>query len=329
MPRIKDWVTHCVIYLYQSENDADEGAKNGGTGFLVETPSAHKGLSYVTAVTNRHVIEEEHAPVIRLNTKDGQREILPVTEGMWRFHPAGFDIAAVLLGLSRDKYELNAVPERFFLSTELIDDFGIGLGDDLYLTGRFINHEGKQKNWPTVRFGTIAMMNNEEIVGYRDKPQESFLIEVRTIGGYSGSPAFVMLDNHRWAEHPNYKHLADRRHLQWLLGIEYGNFLVSSERVYYRRDGQFEQHEELVTRANTGISAVLPAWEILRAVHHEDFDKMRKESDKEISRKKAQSPVTLTGSGGKQKRKTRDIEISPIGREKFFEKLIKATERKN
>ncbi len=211
MPRIKNWVTYCVIYLYPSDQDADAGTKTGGTGFLVETPSEeHKGITYLTAVTNRHVIEEEHAPIIRLNTKDGPREILPLPEEMWRFHPDELDIAVAMLGITRSKYELTAVPERFFLSRELIDDFGVGLGDDLYLTGRFINHEGKQRNWPTVRFGTIAMMNNEEIIGYRGKPQESFLIEVRTIGGYSGSPAFVILSNSRLSR-PDRKYISGRR----------------------------------------------------------------------------------------------------------------------
>jgi hypothetical protein len=219
------------------------------------------------------------------------------------------------------------VPTKYFLTPLLLGNLGIGLGDDIYLSGRYINHEGKQRNIPTVRFGTIAMMNYEKIINPRDYPQESFLAEVRTIGGYSGSPVHVILPNDRWCEHPDYKHLSDQAHLQWLLGIEWCNIPLTAEPIYYRSKGKVHQHSKYFARMNTGMSGVIPAWKILDILRLPDLKKMRKEADEKLADQKATSPVRLTGSGEKLRRKNRDVEIPPISRDKFFGDLKKATKR--
>jgi hypothetical protein len=56
-------------------------------------------------------------------------------------------------------------------------------------------HEGRQKNSPTARFGNIAQMPNEPVIIKRFE-QECFLVEARSIGGYSGSPVFGQEDHH-------------------------------------------------------------------------------------------------------------------------------------
>src|SRR5271166_1331413 len=59
MPRIPDRYLDCVIYLYGSEADAEDGLQTGGSGFLVGVPTTDLTTNAVIlyAVTNRHVIE--------------------------------------------------------------------------------------------------------------------------------------------------------------------------------------------------------------------------------------------------------------------------------
>lgn len=67
----------------------------------------------------------------------------------------------------------------------------------MFVVGRFVNAEGRQKNLPTLRFGNIAQSPQEKIKQDRvfgSFEQESYLVEARTISGYSGSPVCVLLD---------------------------------------------------------------------------------------------------------------------------------------
>jgi hypothetical protein len=94
MPRISDVVQDSVIYLYPSADAARNGEHAGGTGLLVgwvesgvETP-----LEHVYAVTCAHVIEDG-GPVIRLNTKDGDWDVIELDKADWYQEPNDVDLA--------------------------------------------------------------------------------------------------------------------------------------------------------------------------------------------------------------------------------------------
>jgi hypothetical protein len=53
----------------------------------------------------------------------------------------------------------------------------------VFMVGRVITHEGKQKNLPSARFGNITMMPVEPLRHMRGINQESFVVEMRSIGG--------------------------------------------------------------------------------------------------------------------------------------------------
>jgi hypothetical protein len=47
------------------------------------------------------------------------------------------------------------------------------------MVGRFINHEGKQRNLPALRYGNIAMMPLEPIIQQETGiTQESFFVKI-------------------------------------------------------------------------------------------------------------------------------------------------------
>jgi hypothetical protein len=181
VPRIADAYLDCVVYLYPSEGDAEDGTRAGGSGFLVGIPS--QGLPqnfwFLYAVTNKHVIV--NSTVIRLNTKDG-KDIMPTARSAWQTHHAGDDLAACLISFDPANYKFNHVPRSIFLSRENVKALNVGPGDDVFVVGRFINHEGRQMNLPTARFGNIGQMPWEPIKQDDGFEQESFLVEATMDG---------------------------------------------------------------------------------------------------------------------------------------------------
>lgn len=74
MPPIQDYFLNVVIYVYESELDAKNGEKVGGSGFLFGVPSKRIEKSYhIYAVTNRHVAKHPNnpTPTLRINKKSG------------------------------------------------------------------------------------------------------------------------------------------------------------------------------------------------------------------------------------------------------------------
>ncbi len=105
VPRIDDNFLNCVVYLYPSVEAAEVGERFGGTGFLVHvTSTVSEDIGYTYCVTNSHIIREAASPVIRLNTKDGRTDILPLTQENWSHHQYGDDLAACPLSLNRPDY---------------------------------------------------------------------------------------------------------------------------------------------------------------------------------------------------------------------------------
>jgi len=167
MPRIRDEYLDCVLYLYASEADADAGKRTGGSGFWVGCPIA--GLrhppTFVYAVTNKHVIQNGNA-VIRLSTREGKKAIFATDESDWTFHPNDDDLA--VYSPTEETFDLphinmNFVRSEHILDVNLMKAANIGVGDDVFIVGRFINHKGKQRNLPTARFGCIGQMPWEPI----------------------------------------------------------------------------------------------------------------------------------------------------------------------
>ena len=311
VPRLRGELADCVAYLYPSALSAEQGVQAGGTGFLVGVRSeARPAIAYCYVVTNRHVVRGDpkdgtgKAPVVRLNTHDGGTDI--ITDAQWKDAPAGDDIAIASISFE-PTYKFRPVLLERFMTQKLMKELAIGWGDDLFLVGRFISHAGKQRNMPVARFGAIAMMPDEPIENEETKfQQESFLAELHTIGGFSGSPVFISLPKERYIEHPQYNSEEERKqsHRSWLLGIEWCN-------------ASFLER-------NTGMSGVIPAWKIADVIlNDEDFKMQRKRADEQEKAQIKKSGIKLTRATG-MSQKTRAPEREdridiPIPTRKQFE----------
>jgi hypothetical protein len=83
MPRLRDEILDCVVYLYRSYHEADEGIAIGGSGFALGMPcESLPGAAHIYAVTNKHVVENG-AIHIRLNTRDGKKVLMHAEQNDW------------------------------------------------------------------------------------------------------------------------------------------------------------------------------------------------------------------------------------------------------
>jgi len=292
MPRIDDQLLDSVVYLYPTVADAETALGVGGTGFLVCVPSPSlPGFFYRYAITNAHIITANPdegrpaAPVVRLNTQDGATDILPLTVNDWKC-ATGDDLAAAHLGrLDSAHFKFVLIPMEKFLTKELVTSLEIGPGDETFMVGRFINHEGQQRNLPAVRFGNIAMMPGEPIMNRESgQLQEAFLVETRSLPGYSGSPVFVhIIPGTRRPSDPPGAGAYGNPPGPWLLGVDYGHLPVWTKAVEkgHERDAVVPGRT-ISVESNSGQMCVVPAWKLRDLLYCEEFVARRQQSDDQI-----------------------------------------------
>lgn len=306
MPRTNDMLVRVAVYLYPSEQGAANATEAGGTGFIVRRPGkVVPWHDYV--ITNRHNIESE-ARFVRVNTHQ-KTEPIDIFEGDWACSTTD-DIAVCELPQHRMHYDYQPIPIEYLITKETARELSIGLGDDLFMVGRFINHDGKERNIPVLRFGTIAMMPIEPLV-VDDQPQESFLIEVRTMPGFSGSPVFVHMPAEARTKDPKFRpNVKDRAlleqfgYLEKCLGIEWCRLRGETVKTPMLNNATYD------IQLNTGMSGCIPAWKIVEFLEtNEKLVMKREQDDKKVLAREQQQAVEHTAA-----REMRQLTTPKIGK---------------
>jgi hypothetical protein len=313
VPRLDDRLLDCAVYLYKDLEDSARGSASGGSGFLLEVPNSpvlgppslkeasnlrgpNGSLFYV--VTNWHVVAQGFR-VVRFNTQDGRSDALPFDD--WEFHPTS-DLAAHHVAPSI-AYRYQAVPYSYLLKESWAHAYDVGVGDDVVSIGRFVNAEHRQRNAPVARFGNISMMPSErEPIPVRydlpsgsvTKPQVSFLIESRTLSGFSGSPVFLVtqpwelrdftlersLDLARrpaiWAQDPDH---SPGMPLMKLLGITWG-YLFGKRAAEFTVGGRSQAFTARIEN-NTGMMGVVPSWKLIELLNQPRLVRQREQIQEE------------------------------------------------
>lgn len=279
MPRIRDEYLNCVLYLYRSRHEAEEGINIGGSAFLVSVRCQHlphpAGFAY--AITNAHVIHAG-ACVVRVNTRDGRFDIFEFPKEMWHISETDDLAICVMPDFPPDKFTVRTIPRGMFVTERAVKDYNFGPGDEIILVGRFINQEGKERNIPSVRFGHISQMPFEPIE-YDGRLQDSFLCEVKSIGGFSGSPVFLAPISD--AGRPDGR---APPHPAWLLGVDWAHV----QNWEYAQDDHGRPIRHIRIPSNTGMMAVVPAWKLDAFLDHPLQLRFREmEEEKEVRRRRA------------------------------------------
>lgn len=291
MPRIPAEFLNGTFYLYRTADDARAGRDPGGTGFIVlynkpiweEQPP---GGPFFYGVTNWHVACASGLSVIRLNKKDGGTDVVEFGPEDWHFIPGRYDVAVVPLSVDIDVHQVAAVSVQSFCeraSPQL--GYSIGVGEDVFMIGLFVDHDGLTTNIPSARFGHISMLADARaaIKQPTGHSGESFVIDMHSRTGFSGSPVYVYrtfahdltngMFGHEFVAHGLREGLGGNsiqgrltfHGFLRLLGIHWGQF---PERWELKDQSRLrESSRDLITEGRyvegmSGMTCVIPAWDI-------------------------------------------------------------------
>lgn len=274
--RVPDPVRKCTVFVAH-ETKAKE-YQYLGTAFFVSRPIIKDHLNAVYCVTAMHVIDQINERsgsklMLRVNMVGGRAQWIETTLDSWRGHPiqANLDVAVTPFPLA-DEHDHLACPLSMFLDDERIKREGVGVGDEIFLSGLFSKHTGTERNIPIVRIGNIAAMPEEEIRS-QHWVMPAYLVEARSIGGLSGSPVFVQLGTSRITDGV-IKYAAQP--VFYLMGMMHGHWnSPSAEDIMIGEDAA-----ATTEKLNMGIAIVVPISKVLEVLNQPAF-KSLEESDAE------------------------------------------------
>ena len=281
--RVPDEVFKSVVFLGQRLRMSTlERQKLIGTGFVACVCEA--GREYRYLVTARHAVLQLQGGIqeVRANSQSGGGSINIQLTGQWWFHPSeegAVDVAVT--PFIHDDAEIAPIPITRFLTDEDIHEFYVGPGDEVSIAGLFTKFTGDAKNIPIVRRGSIAMLPDAKIphvhVGDRSTDIDAYLIEVRSVGGLSGSPAFVRAPiGVDYNVHTRSGQLrVARAHFQgdyFFLGLCQGHWEISPDK---KNRVDFPIAMEREDSINLGIAIVVPAKRIREVLYHPELVAMR------------------------------------------------------
>lgn len=266
LAKIPDEVRKCVAYLYYKTK---KNLEPMGTVFFVGYEIEHfenNSLFYLPcftyAITSRHVIEKIKERSVNACTYIVMNGVGETS--IWRQMPLSYwqfplgdrsDVAVIEIDINRCGGDHLCFPQRGFMPHDELEQWGIGPGDEVFISGLYTGRPGgRNNNIPIVRVGSIAAIP-AGIVHTRYSDVNAYLIEARSTGGLSGSPVFYSRDLHgRRFQNRGYEPPNAGRGLH-LLGYIEGH--------YDERDGG--------DKINTGIAIVVPAADVLAALNHPTF----------------------------------------------------------
>lgn len=256
--RIPDRIKECVCFLCVRTKDKLE---YGGTAFFVQAWSDKFGsdLSWTYLVTAKHCVERAMSRYGHLMARVNQQKsgaVLIDLSNKWVYHDQESSDVAVLEWSDDRPLEIATIRiPKGCATTTVVKDAHIGIGEDLFIAGLFTQRHGTQRNIPIVRTGVIASMSDEPLVDAGGMDYNAYLVEVRSIGGLSGSPVFVHIPPDRLltsAEMPKGAAL--------LLGVIRSHWDLTNE------ESAIDFALDFDAKLNMGIAAVTPIQEVVDIV---------------------------------------------------------------
>lgn len=269
--RIADEIAKSVGFV---SRDTDP-LRYAGTAFVVQVPGEETS-GWLHLVTAKHVADAVGADfVIGFNGKDAMPLFVKNAGVPWYFHPTEshcVDVAVIPFASSRiHDYDISPIPVGIFADEQRINEYDIGLGDEVFSVGLFTRYFGRSRLIPIVRTGNIAMMPEDPVPLGPFGLAEAYLVEGRSIGGLSGSPVFCRntVKMPGVDPHGHVKHVAGVGQIH-LLGLVHGHWDLPMH---------FSDSEK-AEAVNMGVSIVIPAKKILETLNGPDLAQARDETVK-------------------------------------------------
>ena len=147
------------------------------------------GIPEVFIVTNRHVFDGRDEVIVRFNDKQQVPLQLKSSEGIgWTNHKdENVDIAVAFIPnlKSVDRSAVLAVDEDYIATSKVMEQEGVSIGDEVYALGFPLRLAGEERNYPIVRSGIIARLDDEILKNHY------YYVDVAIYPGNSGGPVIL------------------------------------------------------------------------------------------------------------------------------------------
>ncbi|MGC2109682.1 MAG: hypothetical protein WA655_09205 [Candidatus Korobacteraceae bacterium] len=279
--RVPEEILKCVVYLYSQDGDSDEERRAIGTAFFVSVRSKTMEGVHPYLVTAKHCVVgpmKRGRLFVRINTVEGSSAYVELKDG-WIFpdEPSA-DVAVLPFALPpeiHERFDFRGIAEARFATPAKHAEHEIGIGDEVIISGLFTRLRSKPINHPIVRFGNIAAMPIEHLVDTKTAlDYRAILVEVRSIGGLSGSPVFVYLGPERVP--PSKARRPDKRFLM-LIGIVRAHWEHEEKGIAFKGSAFSDE----LDKVNWGIAAITPVSDLMSVLYGDELMARRKEADNE------------------------------------------------
>ena len=231
-----------------------------GTGFIVGVNSGPKQnrLIFHIVTAKHNVINRKEGAVFVTRTETGKRSYSALPKDTWVFHPTEADCVDVAASLLFGPLT-NSLPGRpagidsaLFAVGDRLKEYPIGLGDEVTMVGLFSGFSGNEYHEPLLRTGNLAMMPMEKVPHNTYGSVYAHLVESRSTGGLSGSPAFVRNSVYLSGFTGPTTPMAHGGEIH-LLGLVMGHYEIG---------------RQAAEPINMGVVLIAPAQKILETLHH-------------------------------------------------------------
>jgi hypothetical protein len=298
MPRINPILEDSVVFLFRRDWKTGQAIPEG-TGMIVGRPwRSIPGRSHYYVVTNWHLLRIG-ATIIRVNTDNGSSRPIDTEPDKWQFINRGDDLAVYDItddltdAGNDDEEKIVSIDESVFVTPDFITSHNIGIGDEVFMVGLFIGHPGKDQNLPLGRFGNLGRLASEQspIEQPNGRLRPSHLVDMRSRGGFSGSPVFIyrtpFTDLSKFAGQMRSMMPNPGNSFLMFLGVHCAQFLEEAKATVAESKGDIIREGDIL-RIPSSMTVVVPAWQVTRVLDLPYFAKIRNAREK-ISKQEAMS----------------------------------------
>jgi hypothetical protein len=333
--RVHDIILKCTAFI---GHPSERGFVADGTCFVAYLSEQETDFYYI--VTCAHVVwpERKDLPAgstarpqgnvhIRFNRERKPPKAFPVARNDWVFPKDRWvDMCALLV----DPFGPSADPddevdwaqinlEGLAITAANADQFGLSLGDEIFMPGAFVGRVGHHKNIPVVRIGHIAAMPDEPVenVAPRDG---AYLVEIRSLGGFSGSPVFLNLD---FLHGPNRRVFGPAKIIPsdgktrsrevMIVPYKFLGMMLGSHKGRHAQDFISEDDTDIKladAQFNGGIGVVLPAEQIIHFLREDPDLKETREAAIKAKKTEGYHAVPTSSHPSKPEPPTMDENLS-------------------
>jgi hypothetical protein len=261
---VPSWFRDCVCFVYANMKGKLQPV---GTAFFMALPVG--AMQTVIVATALHVVaniqqnSDDGKTFLRVNTRDGGFRIVDVDATFWLKPDHSDEIVDVCFcpwpfPWKESDYDIRFLSREQAATADVMATQELGIGNEVAFAGLFVNHHGKQRNEPIVRFGNISAMPAEPVRTWHGDI-EAYLIESRSVGGLSGSPVLIDVGLFRGADRDvrEYRPAGDPG--MYLIGVMHGHWAAPMEEAKVD-DGISQEY------VNMGIAVVTPIDKLLNLI---------------------------------------------------------------